>query len=299
MDEVWKKYFDPQVLDRLRGLRLRAGRVASGTFVGAHRTPQSGQAVEFSEYRQYTTGDDLRQVDWKIYGRTDKFYLRRREDETTLDCEFLVDSSGSMAYASDGAETDKLTYAQRVVASLAYIAVENHDRVSLTTVGASVVPRLPAGSGPGQLMALANAMDAVHPEREASIADQLAAVAPTFGRPGLVVIASDFFDDAESLLKTIRGISQAAGAVLAIQIVDPAEVEFPFGATTQFIGLEEEESLTADARGIAAAYREEFRRHQSRIEAGCRAAEVTLWSLTTDKPLHAVLPHLVSSMQTH
>lgn len=297
MDEVWKKYFDPRVLDRLRGMRLPTGRVADGMLVGAHRTARSGQAVEFSEYRQYTAGDDLRQVDWKVYGRTDKFYLRRREDETTLDCEFLVDSSGSMAYASDRAESDKLIYALRVAASLAYVAVENHDRAALTTMGAAVTPRLASGSGPGHLMALASVMEGVHPEREASVAEQLAAVAPALGRPGLVVILSDFFDDTELLVKTIRGIRQVAGAVLAIQIVDPAEAEFPFGATIEFEGLEEEEALVADARGIAAAYREEFRRHQYAMEAGCRGAEVTFWSLSTDQPLHAVLPHLVNSWQ--
>lgn len=297
MDEVWKKYFDPRVLERLRGMRLRASRVADGAWAGAHRNPRSGRAIEFSEYRPYTIGDDLRQVDWKVFARTNKFYLRRREAETTLDCHFLVDSSGSMAYASENAPSDKLTYALRIAASLAFVAAENHDRASLTSVGETVSPRLPAGSGPEHLLALATAMESIKPEPNVRIAPQLAAAAQMLRSPGLVVILSDLFDDADLLLKTIRAIRQVAGEVLAIQVTDPAEAEFPFGETTEFVGLEEEVSITADTRGIAAAYREEFARHRSRLEAGCRAAEVTFWSLSTDDPLHVSLPNLLQTLQ--
>lgn len=297
MDEVWKKYFDPQVLERLRGMRLHASRAADGAWAGAHRNPRSGRAIEFSEYRPYTTGDDLRQLDWKVYARTNKFYLRRREDETTLDCHFLVDSSGSMAYASETAPSNKLTYALRIAASLAFVAAENQDRASLTSVGESIVPRLPAGNGPGHLIAMATAMEGIQPEPNVQIASQLAAAAQMLPSRGLVVILSDLFDAPEALLKTIRGIRQRAGEVLAIQVTDPAEAEFPFGETTEFVGLEEELSMTADPRGIAAAYREEFTRHRSRLEAGCQASEVTFWSLSTSDPLHVCLPPLLQSLR--
>lgn len=296
MDEVWRKYFDPRVLDRLRGARLRSSRVAEGVWAGAHRTPRSGRAIEFSEYRPYTSDDDLRQVDWKVYARTNKFYLRRREDETTLNCHLLVDSSGSMAYASEGAASDKLTCALRVAASLAFVAAENHDRASLTSVGETVTPRIPAGAGPGHLMAMAAAMDTIRPERNVPIAPRLAAAAQTLRSAGLVVILSDLFDDPDALLKAFRGIRQECGALLVIQITDPAEAQFPFSATTEFVGLEGEAPLIADARGVAAAYREEFARHRSQLETGCQAAEVAFWSVTTDAPLDAKLPHLLHTL---
>ncbi|WP_164102945.1 DUF58 domain-containing protein [Candidatus Laterigemmans baculatus] len=295
MDEVWKKYFEPRTLERLRGLRLAARRAAEGAWSGAHRNPRSGRAIEFSEYRPYTTGDDLRQVDWKVYARTNKFYLRRREDETTLDCHFLVDASGSMGFASEAAASNKLVCALRIAASLAFVAAENHDRASLTSVGAAVTPRLPAGSGPGHLLAMATAMDAIELEPNVRIASQLAAAAQSLPSRGLVVILSDLFDDAESLLKTIRGIRQLAAEVLAIQVTDPAEAEFPFSETTEFVGLEDQLALTADSRGIAAAYREEFARHRGELAAGCHAAEVTFWSLSTSDPLHVRLPQLLQS----
>ena len=228
MDEAWKKYFDPQVLERLRGHRLRLRRTADGALIGAHRSPRSGQAVEFSEHRQYTPGDDLRGLDWKVLGRTDKYYLRQREDETTLDCHFLVDVSGSMAFQGANAEVNKLTYALQIVAGLAFVAIESHDRVGFGTLGREVRPRLPLASGEGQLMGLAAAMDGVSCEppgedATADLAERIAEAGQRFSKGSLLVLVGDFYDPVPELVRTLRALQRCA----RFRLVIPARFEPP------------------------------------------------------------------------
>jgi uncharacterized protein (DUF58 family) len=269
--------------------------------VGSHRSPRSGQAVEFSEHRQYVPGDDLRGLDWKVLGRTDKYYLRQREDETTLDCHLIVDCSGSMAYQGPRAPADKLNYAVRVSAALAFVAVENHDRVALTTIGHEVVRRLGFAGGSEQLMALASVMEGVEAddrgaEGEAEVAVRLVEAVQTGRRTGLLVLVGDLFDPVEPLAKALRAVRTSGREVLAIQIYDPAEEEFPFVDTLEFVGLEGEPGLVADARGVAAAYREQFALHQQQLRAACLECEAQLWTLRTDQPLAYRLPELLSTL---
>ncbi len=286
------------MLERLRGHRLRSRRAADGLLVGAHRSPRSGQAVEFSEHRQYAPGDDLRGLDWKVLGRTDKYYLRQREDETTLDCQLIVDNSGSMAFRGPAAKHDKLTFAFQVAASLAFVAIENHDRVALTTVGQEVTPRVASGGGNGQLMALATAMDQVQTVGDVEPGDvdlpaRIMDAVQSTRRGGLVILISDFFDPVEPLVKALRALRFAGRPVIVVQVVDPAEEDFPFGETMEFLGLEGEPTLTADARGIAQAYREQFQSHRQALRLACREAAAACWELRSDQPLGFRLPELL------
>jgi uncharacterized protein (DUF58 family) len=295
MDGVWKKFFDPLVLERLRGTSLRSRRPATGALVGMHRSPRSGQAIEFSEHRQYTPGDDLRQLDWKVLGRTDKFYLRQREDETTMQVHVMVDHSGSMAYQGDGVPFDKLRFAFRVAASLAFVASENHDAVSVTCLGQSVLPLIGPGSGSEHLMGIATAMDRVQPQADAAIAERLMATAGAMSPGGLVILISDLFEDDAGLLNSFRAIRSTGRSMIVVQVMDPSELEFPYGDTVQYVGLEGESALTVDARGVGAAYRKELAEHNRRLERGCQAAGITFWSLMTDVPLHLKLPELIDA----
>lgn len=269
--------------------------------VGSHRSPRSGQAVEFSEHRQYVPGDDLRGLDWKVLGRTDKYYLRQREDETTLDCHLLVDCSGSMGYRGPSVDDDKWTYALRVAAALAFVAVEHHDRVAWTTIGHQVVPRLRYGGGGEHLLALARTMtsvevDAVDESEEPDVAARLVEAVQATSRNGLLIWISDLLDPIEPLAKALRAVRTSGRDVLVVQVIDPAEAEFPFVDTLEFVGLEGESSVVADARGVGAAYREQFAKHQRELRNACLECEATLWMLRSDQPLEHRLPELLAGM---
>jgi uncharacterized protein (DUF58 family) len=297
MQRAWTKYFDPQVLERLRGLRLQGKRAADGMMVGAHRSPRHGQAIEFSEHRQYVPGDDLRQLDWKVLGRTDKYYLRQREDETTLACHLLLDCSGSMGFQGARVEQSKWEFALRVVAGLAFVAIENHDQIALATLGERVQTRLAIGGGAGQLVALAEAMDRIEleeAEREQSISERMVQAMQGMRRGGLVILVSDMLDETDSLLKGIRAVRFSGRPVIAVHIIDPDEEEFPYHETIEFQGLEGESGITADTLGIAQEYRREFQRHARAIEEGCRACEANYWAIRTDASLAARLPECLS-----
>ena len=295
MDEVWKKYFDPQVLERLRGCSLRAKRNATGILAGMHRSTRSGQAIEFSEHRQYTPGEDLRQLDWKVLGRTDKYYLRQREDETTMRCHLLVDHSGSMSFRSESSKQDKLHFAFQVAGALAFVASENRDSASLTCLGSSVTPVIGPGTGGEHLMAMAAAMDRVSPVEDADISQQVMATCRGLPSGGLVILISDLFEDAGELLKAFRAVRSTGRSLIVIQVLDPSELEFPFGETVEYRGLEGEAPLVLDARGVGVAYREEIKKHRLEIEAGCRSSGVIFWFLRTDDLLHLRLPELLDA----
>lgn len=297
MDEVWKKYFDPQVLESLRGLALRTRRTAGGTLVGSHRSPRHGQAVEFSEHRQYTLGDDLRQLDWKVLGRTDKYYLRQREDETSLDCHLMVDCSGSMRFQGPQSKEDKLTFAFRVTACLAFVAIENHDRASLITIGQRVEQPIGVGGGTGHLMALAAAMGRVTTDANdhVDVPVRWGEAIQGLARTGLVVLLSDLFDDLDNLRGVLRALRQMGREVIVVQIVDPSEEDFGFGDTIEYVGLEGEPPLVIESRGIAKAYRDEFQRHRLQLQAACLETETTFWALRSDEPLHVKLPMLLAN----
>jgi uncharacterized protein (DUF58 family) len=296
MQGAWTKYFDPQVLERLRGFRLQGKRAADGMMVGAHRSPRHGQAIEFSEHRQYVPGDDLRQLDWKVLGRTDKYYLRQREDETTLACHLLLDCSGSMRFQGDRSVQSKWEFALRVVAGLAFVAIENHDHIALTTLGERVQTRLSSGGGMGHLVALAEAMDRIELEGDSAVSERMMQGVQGLRRGGLVVVVSDLLDDTTALLKGIRAIRYSGRPVIVVHVIDPDEEEFPFAETIEFLGLEGEHEVTADTLGIAQEYRREFARHSRELQEGCRGCEADYWSLRTDASLAARLPECLSGL---
>ena len=298
MVEAWRKYFDPQVLERLRGLQLATRRVAGGMLVGSHRSPQHGQAIEFSEYRQYSMGDDPRQIDWKVLGRTDKYYLRQREDETSITCHLLVDCSGSMAYRGPDSPEDKLTFGFQLAASLAFVAVTNHDSVSLDCLDTQWRPILGAGTGNDHLMAMADAMsrvviDTTRPGGDASIC--WSEGVQRCGSHGIIVLISDFFDEPDELQRTLRALRQTGRETIVIQVIDRAEKEFTFGQTIEYLGMEGEPAIVVDSRGVARSYREAFAKHCQAIRGICLEAGATYWDFLTDEPLRVKLPMLIAN----
>lgn len=296
MEEVWKKYFDPLVLDRLRAVRLVSRRPPGGMLLGSHRSPRRGEAVEFSEHRPYTPGDDLRQLDWKVFARTDKYYLRQREDETTQVCHLMVDCSGSMAYQGPHVAVSKLTYAMQLAASLAFIIVEHHDWVSLTTLGTQVTQHVAAGSGSGHLIGLAAAMDRIVPDAKVDLPVRWNEAIHGIARTGLVILISDLFDDLPPLQQLLRALHHEGREVIVIQVVDPTEedFDFSFAGSIEFRGFEGEAPRVFESRSIARAYREEFSRHRQQLAAICAENETLFWTFRSDDPLGVKLPLLIA-----
>lgn len=293
MDSL-KKYLDPQTLNQLKGLELKARMIVEGYVAGLHKSPYQGFSVEFAEHREYVPGDDLRYVDWKVYGKSDRIYLKQYDEETNFTCHLLVDSSESMAYKSDKVALSKFDYARHVAAALAYLIINQQDAVGLATFDSKVGNVLRPGSTPEQLRQLCHVLDEAVPVGETSVGPILHDLAERIKRRGLVVILSDFFDDPASLLLGLKHFRHRRHDVVLLQVIDPAEQDFPFVDPTLFKGLEGLGDQHTEPRSLRAAYRREFEEFLKSIRGGARDLRMDYVLLRTDQPLEVALHEFLS-----
>ncbi|QEG43223.1 DUF58 domain-containing protein [Roseimaritima ulvae] len=297
MDPAWKKYFDPPTLAELAGLGLRRSQLFDGgPLAGAHRSSRHGHSVEFAEHRPYVPGDDLRSVDWKIYGRTDRYFLRNREDETTLVCHLLLDATGSMTFAgldaalagksSDG--ENKFDYAARVAASIGFITIDAQDQCSLSILGGQGWD-LPVGSGEPQLQALAESLSRSAPEGELRIGGLIRQTLPQLERRGVVVVVSDLLDDVDELDLAVRQVHAAGHDLLLVQVLHPQERKLPVRGVTRFEGMEGEPPIEVQAEAYADAYQQALQQFDESVQQLCRDSGTHLLSMTSDQPLGKTL----------
>ncbi len=289
MAESSQKYFDPRVLARLKGLALRARRIVEGYMTGLHRSPYHGFSIEFAEHREYTPGDDLRYLDWKVFGRTDKFYLKQFEEETNLVCYLLLDSSESMSYQSPESPWTKLEYAQTMAAALAYLVLAQQDSVGLVTFDEVVRNMVRPGGHPSHFKEIVHGLEQIRPEGKTHMAGLLHELAERFHRRGLVVVLSDFFDDADSLLRALAHFRHRRHDVILIQVLDPAEENFPFEELTLFEGLEAPAQVLADARALRSAYLRQFQAYLRRLQRGCREHGIEYVRMQSNQPVDMAL----------
>jgi uncharacterized protein (DUF58 family) len=283
------KFLDPQTLAKLQGLELRARSIVEGYVSGVHRSPFHGFSIEFAEHREYSQGDDLRYVDWKVFGKTDKFYLKQYEEETNLVSHLLVDTSESMRYKSAAAPLSKLEYAQCVAASLAYLILQQQDSVGLVTFDGEIRALVRASSNPSHLKQLLHVMENAVAERKTRTGPIFHELAERLKRRGLVVILSDFFDDVPSMIAGLKHFRHRRHEVVVFHVLDPAEVEFPFRETTLFRGMEQLPDVLTDPRALRKAYLEEFGSFQRAVRKGCRAQHIDYVLLRTDQSLEVAL----------
>lgn len=251
-------YLQPEVLATLTGLDLKARMIVEGFVTGLHKSPYHGFSVEFAEHREYVTGDDLRHVDWKVFAKSDRFYVKQYEEETNFACHIVVDASQSMAYRSKAAALSKLEYAKHLAAALAYIVVQQQDAAGLVTFGPQVDQFLKASSQPAHLKYLLHVLEHAQPSGETALGPVLHDIAERIRKRGLIIILSDFFDDPQTLLLGLKHLRHRRHDVSLMQIVDPAEQDFPFDEPTLFKGLEVPAQVMSEPRSIRAAYRQEF-----------------------------------------
>ena len=281
--EATYKYLDPVALSRLKNLSLAARQVVEGFFAGLHKSPHKGFSIEFAEHREYTPGMDPRHVDWRVLGRRDKLYVKQYEEETSLRCYLLLDKSASMGYKSDGAAMSKLEYASFLAATLAYLAAFQHDAAGLVTFDGRVRDQIPARQGPGHLRVLMQKLEQTQAGEETSLAGVFHELAESLKRRALVVILSDLFDDPAALVAALKHFRHKKHEVLVFQVLDPAEVTFPFDDVTRIEDMETRREITSDPRAFRKAYLDEFNRFLDAIRGGCRAANIDHTTAQTDR----------------
>lgn len=287
--ENFRKYLDPQTLAKLQGLELRARSIVEGYVAGAHRSPLHGFSVEFAEHREYVPGDDLRYVDWKAYGKTDRVYLKQYEEETNLVCYLLLDVSESMTYRSEDAALSKLDYARCVAASLAYLVLQQQDGVGLTTFDAEVRALIRPSTHPTHLGAMLHALEAPPTTAKTSLGPIFHDLAERFKKRGVVVILSDLFDDVASLIAGLKHLRHRRHEVILFHVIDPAEEDFPFRNLTLFKGLEGLPAELVDPQALRKAYVQEFEHFVREVKNGCHARQIDYVPLRTDRPLDLAL----------
>ena len=282
-------YFDPQTLSKLKGLELKARLIVEGYVSGLHKSPFHGFSAEFAEHREYAPGDDLRYVDWKVYGKSDRFYLKQYEEETNFNCYLLLDTSESMQFKSAGAAVSKLEYARYVAAALAYLVVRQQDAVGLATFDRSVTNFVRSSSKAAQLNQLFHIMGQSPTDAESSMGPIFHDVAERIKKRGLVVILSDLFDDPESILLGLKHFQHRRHDVSILQIIDPAEQDFPFDEPTLFKGLEGLPEQMTDPRSLRKAYQSEFQSFLNGLGRGFRELQMDHAIIRTDTPLDVAL----------
>jgi len=287
--EDYQKYLDPTILARLEGLQLRARRIVEGYISGVHRSPFHGFSIEFAEHREYAPGDDLRYLDWKVFGRTDKYYLKQFEEETNLVCYLLLDTSQSMQYKSAGAPMSKLDYARCLAAALAYLVLGQQDRVGLATFDNQIRSLVRPAGNPSHLEQLIHVMDRATAERKTATGAIFHGLAERFKKRGIVVIISDLFDDPDSMMAGLKHFHHRRHDVILLNVLDPAELEFPFNETTLFHGLEGLADVLAEPRALRKAYLKEFGQFLAKLKKGCRIHQIDHVQMRTDQPLDLAL----------
>ncbi len=262
---------------------------------GVHRSPFHGFSIEFAEHREYAPGDDLRYLDWKVFGRTDKYYLKRFEEDTNLVCHLLLDASESMRYRSDAAPLSKLDYARRAAAALAYLILHQQDSVGLVVFDAEIRSLLRASSNPSHLKAILGMMETVSAERKTSTGPIFHDLAERLKKRGIMIVLSDMFDDLETMLTGLKHLRHRRHEVVVMHVLDPAEMEFPFDERTLFRGLERLPDVLTEPRALRKAYLAEFDRYLRKLKAGCRAEEIDYVLLRTDQSLEVTLASYLAS----
>lgn len=281
------RFIQPDVLSRISNLELLARGVVEGFVAGLHRSPYKGFSVDFMEYRPYMPGDDLMHVDWKLYARSDRYYVKEFEDETNTSLNLIVDISHSMGYTSSG--VTKLDYAFYLAASLAYLMVRQRDAVGLTLFDDKVRTRIPPRSTKGHLNLLLSEMERAELGQQTALGKPLHDLAEQQRKRGLVVLISDLLDDPDALVDGLQHFRFKGHEVMVFHLMDPQEMHFEFKDIVEFEDMETGEKMLIEAETAKELYLDNLNRFQNRLRKECGLLGVDYSVLTTDQPLDFAL----------
>ncbi len=288
-----KNYFDPKVLAGISNLYLRARWVVEGMMSGVHRSRSKGFSVEFEEHREYSPGDEIRRIDWKALGKTDRYFIKEYEDETNLRAYLLVDTSGSMDYASDG--ITKFDYGCTLAASLAYLILRQQDAAGVVTFSDHIESFIPPKAKRDYLLQILHALENRGPAGETNVGKILEEIAGQIKRRGLVVLVSDLLDEPEQILKGLRLFRFKGNDVIVFHLLDPAELSLPFDGNILFEDLEELNlKVVADPRAIRKTYQEVVEEFTNRMRQECHDNVIDYQLISTSTPLDQALASYLS-----
>src|SRR5919197_441405 len=281
------KYLDPLALAKVRSLELQARLIVEGYLSGMHKSPYHGFSVEFAQHREYVPGDDIKHIDWKVYGRTGRFFLKQYEEETNLACWLLLDVSESMRYGSRG--VSKYDYACMAAAALAYLVLHQQDSVGLVTYDNQMRQFLRPTSQPSHLKQIVNCLNRGAGRERTSLAPIFHDLAERITRRGIVVVLSDLFDEPADVLAGLQHLRYKRHEVVVMHVLDRAELEFPFQEATLFRGLEQYPELLTDPRSLREGYLEQVQSFVAELQRGCLNQNIDYVPLRTDASLGIVL----------
>ncbi len=293
----YERFYSPKVLARIGSLELRAKMVVEGMISGMHKSPYHGQSVEFVDHRPYVPGDDIRHLDWKVFGRADRFVLKRYEEETNLRGHLLLDASESMRYGSSA--MTKYDYGGTLLASIAYLLQRQHDAVGVTLFDEEIRDRMPPSTHPSILLRLADLMDGAEVTRKTSVGDTFSALAESLPRRGLVVIISDLFAPIDDLERGLQAFQLRGHDLVVFHVLDEAELSFPFEGNVLFDGLEDYPEVVTDPRALRDAYIEELERYLDDVERLCATLGLDYHRTHTGEPLDAAIISVLAARNRH
>jgi uncharacterized protein (DUF58 family) len=294
------KYLDPATLAKVRNLELEARLLVEGFLSGMHKSPYHGFSVEFAQHREYVPGDDIKHVDWKVYGRTGKFFLKQYEEETNLSCWLLVDTSESMRYGSVPAKTadgiaTKYDYASLMAAALAYLILHQQDSVGLITFDSQVRGFIKPSSQPSHFKEIVSVLNRGCGGEKTSLAPIFHDLAERVNRRAIIMLLSDLLDEPADILAGLKHLRYKRHEVVVFHILDRAEVEFPFQESTLFRGMENLPELLTDPRSLRDGYLEQLGAFLKELERGCRDQNIDYVPLRTDIPVGTAISQYLAS----
>ncbi len=281
------RFLSPDVLARISSLELLSRTVVEGFISGLHRSPFTGFSTEFAEYRQYMPGDDLRYLDWKLLGRTDRYYIKKYRADTNSQCHILIDASASMRYTTTG--ITKLQYAQFLGSSLAYLANKQQDAVGLIAFDQEVRAHVPAHNRIGHMRTIFGRMEQLEAGNETRLSQMLHTSAEHVTRRGMIIVISDFYDEPEAIINALQHLRFKGNDVIVFHVLDKNEMDFEFTEPVLLEDSETEEEIHVMPDILAEGYRNTIREHIGRLRDGAAHNKIDYELLTTDKPLDYAL----------
>ncbi len=291
------RYLDPRVLEKIKQLDVRARLVVEGFITGQHRSPYSGFAVEFAGHREYAPGDELKHIDWKVWSKTDRLYIKEYEEETNLSCNIVVDASKSMGYGSGN--WTKFDYAATTAASLTHLLQGQQDAVGLVTFNTKVTHNLPPSSRSLHLKRLVHELDVMEPDDKTDVGHVFLELAKQIRQRGMVVLISDLFTDLDQLRESLQQFRLRRHEIIVFHVMHDDELTFPFDTHTRFLGLETTDQVHTDPRALRKSYLEIVDRYRAQVQKLCSSVGADYALMNTSDPLDAALARYLAFRQKH
>ena len=295
----YRRYLDPRTLAKVGSLELRARLIVEGLMTGMHRSPYQGISVEFAQHRPYAAGDDIRHVDWKVYMRAEKIYLKQYLQETNLNLVCVVDASESMGFGTVTADRNttwtKYDHATAIAAALSYMAIQQQDSVGLAIFDQALSRYFKPSNHPGQWKVVVNELQQVPRWNKTNTGKILDQIAEKLNHRSLIVLISDLFDDIESIRSGLRHLRYKKHELMVFQVLDPAEIDFPFEDVTLFKGLEEAGELLTEPRALRDGYLEQLRQFTDELKKTCRGMGIDFHRYSSGDSLDVTLSQFLAT----